>query len=379
MSSQRSHNHKKNQKLALLQLPEVITDPVETAKTAGLRYVTDHTPGLSRKTVGKKSIYYDNGGKRIRDAKILDRIKALVIPPAWQKVWICSQENGHIQVTGLDERGRKQYRYHERWREVRDENKYVHMMAFGKALSKIRKATQKDLAQSQLSREKVLAAIVQLLEKTLIRVGNEEYAKTNQSYGLTTMCNRHVKVTGSRVKFKFRGKSGVYHEIDLQDNKLARVIQRLQDLPGQEIFQYLDEKNQVQSINSSDVNDYLKKITREDFTAKDFRTWAGTILVSLALKEIGQFETQAEAKKNIVKAIDQVAKRLGNTRSICRKCYIHPAVIESYQDGSMLNTLQQKTEQTLTTSLKGLEKEEVIVMTLLQQRLKKMAKKIKKF
>jgi DNA topoisomerase-1 len=274
-----------------------------------------------------------------------------------------------LQAVGFDERGRKQYRYHEKWRQVRDENKYQKMIAFGQALPKIRRRTAKDLKQRGLPRTKVLAAIVQLLEKTMIRVGSDEYVKQNKSYGLTTMRNRHAEVHGSRVAFDFKGKSGVRHHIDLKDPELARIVSKLQDLPGQELFQYVDEDGEIQSATSSDVNAYLKEITGQDFSAKDFRTWSGTVLASLALQEFEKFDSETQAKKNLVQAIENVAERLGNTPSVCRKCYVHPAVIDSYLDGSMLEALQQQTEAELKKSLRGLQPEEAAVLAFLQRRL----------
>lgn len=352
-----------------IKLPEIVTDPVESAKAAGLRYVSDERPGIRRKKAGKSFTYLDVDGNTIHDPEELKRIKALAIPPAWTDVWICPSPRGHIQATGRDEKGRKQYRYHERWREVRDETKYTRMLAFGQALPKIRARTKQDLASTKLTKEKVLATIVQLLEKTLIRVGNEEYTKVNRSYGLTTMRNRHVDVEGSHIKFQFKGKSGVRHSIDLNDRRLARVIERLQDLPGQEIFQYVDEAGEIHSIESADVNNYLHEITGEHFTAKDFRTWAGTVLASLALQEFEKFDSETQAKRNIVQAIETVSERLGNTPSVCRKCYVHPAVLDSYMDGSMIETLQQITQQELMETLHDLQPEEAAVMGLLQQRL----------
>ncbi len=368
-------NQAKHDKQATEVLPEIITDPVESAKAAGLRYVNDDDPGIRRQRAGKGFTYIAPDGQAIRDPKVLQRIKALAIPPAWKNVWICPQANGHIQATGYDEKGRKQYRYHARWREVRDETKYTRLIAFGQVLPKIRERTQQDLAQPKLTREKVLAAVVQLLEKTLIRVGNEEYVRANKHYGLTTMRNRHVNVEGSTIQFRFRGKSGIYHTVDVNDRRLARVIERLQDLPGQELFQYVDEEGAIQSLGSADVNEYLREITGQDFTAKDFRTWAGTVLASLALQELEAFDSETQAKKNIVRAIENVAERLGNTPSICRKCYVHPAVIDAYLDGSMLETLQQRAEQELTESLDSLQPEEAAVLVLLQQRLARETEK----
>jgi DNA topoisomerase I len=348
---------------------EIKVAPVVSAKAAGLRHVTDAKPGYTRKPRGKSFLYLGLDGKPIRDADDLARIKSLVIPPAWAEVWICPRADGHLQATGRDARGRKQYRYHPRWRSVRDESKYDRMMAFASALPAIRKRTDVDLSRPGLPREKVLAAVVRLLETTLIRVGNEEYARTNKSFGLTTMRDRHVKVGKKDVRFEFRGKSGVKHEIDLADPRLARVVGKCRDLPGQELFQYLDEDGQARTIDSVEVNAYLQEAAGREFTAKDFRTWAGTVLASLALREFEAFDSRAQARKNIVRAIESVAERLGNTPTVCRKCYVHPELIEAYLDGSMLKTLKQRAEQEMTKGLASLRPEEAAVVALLQQRL----------
>lgn len=351
--------------------PLEIVDPVASAKAAGLRYVTDQRPGIRRERRGDGFIYLDAQGREIDEEVTLKRIKSLAIPPAWGDVWICPSANGHLQATGRDAKRRKQYRYHPRWREVRDETKYARIIGFAQALPRIRGRAARDVALPGLPREKVLASIVQLLEKTLIRIGNEEYAKTNKHYGLTTMRNRHVEVDGSTIKFQFRGKSGKPHSIDLKDRRLANIVRRLQELPGQELFQYVDESGEVQSVGSSDVNDYLREVSGEDFTAKDFRTWAGTVLASMALQEFEAFDSHTQAKKNVVQAIENVAERLGNTPSICRKCYVHPAVLDAYLDGSMLETLKQRAEQEIEDSLHQLRPEEAAVLGLLQQRLSK--------
>src|SRR3954453_810439 len=350
---------------------EIAPDPVEVAEEAGLRYVSDEEPGYSRKRKGDEFDYFDTEGKRIRDEKRLLRIRRTGVPPAYTKVWICPSSNGHIQATGRDARGRKQYRYHERWREVRDENKYDRMLLFGKALPKIRRRVNRDLKLRGLPREKVLATVVQLLGRTFIRVGNEEYAKENKSFGLTTMRNRHVDVTATKLKFTFRGKSGKDHEVDVTDRRLAKIIRQLQDLPGQEVFQYLNENDERRKVTSEDVNDYLREITGEEFTAKDFRTWAGTVLAAIALHSQERFENKTQAKKNVKDAISAVAKILGNTPTVCRKCYVHPAVPETYLDGAMIDGLKQKTEETLERQLGDLRSEEAAVMSFLQARLKK--------
>ena len=346
---------------------------IDAARLAKLRYFTDQMPGLTRKRAGKGFAYYTAENRLIRDREILRRIKALAIPPAWAEVWICPHANGHLQATGRDSKGRKQYRYHTRWRSVRDETKYDRMLEFGKQLPVIRKQIERDLALPELPREKVLATVVRLLETTLIRVGNEEYARNNNSFGLTTMRDKHVKVNGSRIHFQFRGKSGIKHNIDLTDKHLASIVKQCRDLPGQELFQYLDKTGEAQSISSTDVNDYLRNIAGSEFTAKDFRTWAGTVLAALALQEFNAFSSQTEAKRHIVKAIETVSARLGNTPAVCRKCYVHPTVLETYLEGNLLEALQQRAEQELNRKLHKLEPEEAAVLALLQQRLKQEA------
>jgi DNA topoisomerase-1 len=346
-----------------------LKEPIEEAKAAGLRYVSDTQPGIRRKRAGKGFRYTGPDGAAIRDEETLRRIRSLAIPPAWQHVWICSRPNGHLQATGRDARHRKQYRYHPRWRATRDETKYERVIDFGRALPHIRERIEQDLARPGLPREKVLATVVRLLETTLIRVGNEEYAKSNRSFGLTTLRDRHVQVDGATLRFEFRGKSGVRHHVDLRDRRLARIIKRCRDLPGHELFQYIDDAGQRQTIDSGDVNEYLRAISGEDFTAKDFRTWAGTVLAALALREFEAFDSQAQAKRNIVAAIQNVAKRLGNTPSVCRKCYVHPAIIDAYLEGSTLEVVRQRTEQELTGDLAHLPPEEAAVLALLQQRL----------
>jgi DNA topoisomerase-1 len=328
----------------------VLAESVEAAEDAGLRYVTDDQSGFSRQRKGEEFEYLDQKGKPIRDEQRLLRIKRLAIPPAWTEVWICPSSNGHIQATGRDARRRKQYRYHERWREIRDENKYDRLVNFGKALPKIRKRLKRDLALKGLPREKVLATIVQLLERSFIRVGNEEYARENKSFGLTTMQDRHVDVKGSKLRYRFRGKSGRQHEVDVTDRRIARIVSNLQDLPGQSLFQYVDDEGKVRDITSQNVNEYLREITGEDFTAKDFRTWSGTVLAAIALNAAGEFETKKQAKANIKNAIEAVAKVLGNTPAISRQCYIHPAILETYLNGDSIDGLKQETAKELAQS-----------------------------
>lgn len=354
----------------------VITDPVLSAKAAGLRYVTDTKPGIKRKRWGKGFRYTDADGKTVRDKETLARIKALVIPPAWTNVWICPNPSGHLQVTGRDARGRKQSRYHPRWREVRDETKYERMILFGTALPQIRERVEQDLAMRGLPRQKVLATIVRLMETTLIRVGNEEYARQNKSYGLTTMRNKHVEVDGSTVTFRFQGKSGIKHSVDITDRRIARIVQRCEDLPGYELFQYVERDGMTHSVDSADVNEYLREIAGQEFTAKDFRTWAGSVLTCVALRELEAFASETEAKRNVVQAIKQVAARLGNTPSVCRKCYVHPAVLECYLSGAMLRVIKQKNREDdeEADELETLRKEEIALLQLLQQRQAEAAK-----
>lgn len=339
------------------------------ASDAGLRYVSDARPGIRRLPTGKKFKYLNTRGRPLRNPGDLARIRSLVIPPAWTQVWICPMAEGHLQATGRDARGRKQYRYHPRWREARDETKYSRIMDFARALPKIRRRVRRDLGRRGLPREKVLAAVVRLLETTLIRVGNDEYARHNHSFGLTTIRNRHARVRGATIHFDFRGKSGVEHEIDISDRRLANIVRKCQHLPGQELFAYVDEEGQPRDIGSSDVNDYLREITGQDFTAKDFRTWAGTALAAAALQEFEEFDSQAAAKRNVTRAIECVARRLGNTQAVCRKCYVHPAVIDAYFDRTLAETLKQATEQALRGSLASLSSEEAAVLSLLRQRM----------
>jgi len=370
MQAQRREPTRKKQAL------EVIIDPAESARFAGLRYVTDAKPGIRRHRRGKGFYYTQPGGARLSDAETLTRIKSLVIPPAWQQVWISPIPNGHLQATGRDARGRKQSRYHPKWRQVRDETKYHRMLLFGDALPSIRAQVEHDLTLPEMPRAKVLATIVRLLETTFIRIGNEEYAKTNHSYGLTTLRNRHVKVTGATLHFTFDGKSGVKHAIDLSDRRLAHIIRKCLDIPGYELFQYLDSEGQRHSIEASDVNDYLRALTPGDdlsFTAKDFRTWAGSVLTCTLLRELEPFASETEAKHNVVQAIKSVAKRLGNTPSVCRKCYIHPAVLDSYLGGRMMQTLEKQVIRVVahqgTDQPHALRAEERALMRLLHEHI----------
>ncbi len=343
--------------------------PALIAKEAGLRHVTDRSPGIRRKGLGATFRFHTADGDEISDDATLSRIRALAIPPAWRDVWICPSPNGHLQATGIDARGRKQYRYHVKWRQFRDETKYHRMIAFGQALPSIRARVTHDLARRGLPREKVLATIVRLLETTLIRIGNEEYARENASFGLTTLRNRHVSVDGGGVHFNFRAKSGKMRRLDLKDRKLARIVKSCRDLPGQELFQYVDGEGARHTISSDNVNAYLHEASGGDFTAKDFRTWAGTVLAAMALREFESFDSAAAGKHNIMRAIEQVASRLGNTASICRKCYIHPDIFEAYLDGDLAEGFKIDVTEALTTELSHLSPEEAAVLAFLRRRL----------
>ncbi|MCV0404370.1 MAG: DNA topoisomerase IB [Chloroflexi bacterium] len=354
--------------MADLDMTFDLDDPQVAAEEAGLRYVNDTMPGITRRRAGKGFTYTGPDGRRIRDEDRIAWFKRLAIPPAWTEVWICPIKRGHIQATGRDARGRKQYRYHPRWREVRDEAKYGRLIEFARALPRIRRRTEKDLRRHGLPREKVLALVIRLLEATLIRVGNDEYARENRSYGLSTMRDRHVDVNGSEISFRFRGKAGKEHEIDVRDRRLARLVKACQDLPGQELFQYLDEDGKRQDVTSGDVNDYLREISGDEFTAKDFRTWAGTVAASMALREFLEVDDEAGRKKAIVQAIEEVAEQLGNTPTVCRACYVHPHLLESYLDGTMVEALAERARG-IGRGAHALKAEEAAVLGLLQARL----------
>ena len=344
-------------------------EPEESAEEAGLRYVTDAEPGIRRRRAGRGFSYTDPNGALITDGKLRARIKSLAIPPAWTDVWICPSPRGHLQATGRDARGRKQYRYHPRWHAARDEVKYERMIAFGQALPAIRRQVDRDLGLPGLPRERVLAAVVRLLEKTRVRVGNEEYARENRSFGLTTLRDRHAEVGGSRIRFRFRGKGGKEHDVELNDRRLARIVARCQDLPGQALFTYLDEDGEPRTVDSADVNEYLREITGDDFTAKDFRTWSGTVLAAWALSELEEFDSEAQGKGNVVRAVEAVAEHLGNTPAISRSSYVHPSVIEAYLDGDVVRAARRQAEQQLSESLEELTPEEAAVLALLRDRL----------
>lgn len=349
-------------------------DAVQAATAAGLRYVRTTQPGISRVRAGKGFRYSDSHAKAVRDPRLLARIRKLAIPPAWREVWICPSANGHVQATGRDSAGRKQYRYHARWREVRDETKYERMVDFARVLPVLRTRTEADLLRPGLPREKVIATVVRLLEGTLIRVGNEEYVRQNRSFGLTTLRDSHVRVSGSKLEFRFRGKSKRDHVIELRDPRLVRIVKRCQELPGRQLFQYLDEHGKRHSLESADVNRYLREIAGAEFTAKDFRTWAGTVLAAWALCGCAHASDQRQAKRNVTRVSESVAARLGNTPRICRNSYVHPAVIEAYLDGSLVSTLH--TAGAAGPRHAGLRPEEACVLALLVKRMRREVRAI---
>ena len=345
-----------------------LADPQASAEEAGLRYVTDTMPGVRRRRAGKGWSYIGPGGERITDPDRIAWINRLAIPPAWTDVWISPIKRGHVQATGRDAKGRKQYRYHPRWREVRDEAKYGRLIEFARALPKIRRRADRDLRRRGLPREKVLALVIRLLEETLIRVGNEEYARDNRSFGLSTLRDRHVTVRGAEVQFSFRGKAGKEHQVEFRDRRLARLVKQCQDIPGQELFQYYDADGTRVDVTSGDVNDYLREISGEDFTAKDFRTWAGTVAAAMALQEFREVDDEAGRKKAIVAAIERVAGQLGNTPAVCRACYVHPEVLDRYLDGTMVDALSRQATGA-GRGMHALRPEEAAVLGLLQARL----------
>ncbi|WP_433886985.1 DNA topoisomerase IB [Pseudomonas vranovensis] len=330
----------------------------DTALPSALHYVDDSQPGLRRKSLRGKFAYFDEQGERVKDPATLERIKALVIPPAYTDVWICADPQGHLQATGRDARGRKQYRYHADWRSYRDSHKYARMLAFASLLPKLRRQLDSHLARPGLDRQKVMALVVSLLDSTLIRIGNRQYARDNKSYGLTTLRNRHVKVDGSAIRFQFRGKSGIEHQVTVRNRRLANLIKRCMDLPGQDLFQYQDDQGQRHSVGSADVNAYLQELTGSDFTAKDYRTWAGSALALSLLRQL-EWQPETEAKRQIVETVKQVASRLGNTPAVCRRCYIHPALFEHFTLGELAKLPRARTR-------KGLEAEEVALALFLQ-------------
>ncbi|MGQ0655642.1 MAG: DNA topoisomerase IB [Betaproteobacteria bacterium] len=325
--------------------------PAAAAVAAGLRYVSDATQGIARRRAGNGFTYAGADGEAIRDRAMLSRIRALAVPPAWERVWICARDDGHIQATGFDARGRKQYRYHRRWRAVRDDTKYGRMIEFAAALPRMRRRVARDLARPGLPREKVLALVVALLDRTHIRVGNEAYARDNDSFGLTTLREQQARVQGATLRFEFRGKSGVEHRIALTDGKLAAIVRRMQDLPGEELFCYVDDGGESRAVTSSDVNAYLKETAGEGFTSKDFRTWAGTLHFAQLLRGCEPPRSQQAAKRNVAAAIEAVAKRLGNTKAVCRTCYIHPAVLSGYEEGWLRGAMRSRSAEKAVAQL----------------------------
>jgi DNA topoisomerase I len=345
-------------------IPFPTKDPLAAAEQAGLEYVSDSTPGIQRIPNGEGSRYVGPDGKTITDEATLKRIRALVIPPAWTDVWICASPYGHLQAVGRDAKGRKQYRYHNAYRSQRDQTKYGRMLAFGTALPAIRKRIEEDLKLAGLPKNKVLATVVRLLEQTCMRIGNDEYVKQNESFGLTTLQDGHVKVSGSKMRFKFRGKSGQQQDIELEDPRIAKIVKKCRDIPGWELFQYFDEAGEQCRITSTDVNNYIRDIAGEDFTAKDFRTWGGTGWAALVFEDLGPAETATDAKKRIVEAIKMVSSKLGNRPATCKKYYVHPALLEAYTDGSLFSALK---------SCSGVRREEACVMNVVTSYVKKMA------
>lgn len=342
-------------------------EPEESAEVAGLKYVRAESLQIRRQKVGRGFSYLNSNGDRITDKTELERLKSLTIPPALSEVLMCHLSNGHLQATGRDAKKRKQYFYHPEWRKIRSQHKFNRMLLFGAHLPLIRQTTDRHLRKRGLPREKVLATVVQLLENTLIRVGNSQYAQKNRSYGLTTLRDRHVEIKGTKVEFEFRGKSGIDHQIELQDPKLANVIKQCREIPGYEIFKYYDESGERHFVNSGDVNDYLQQITDRDFTAKDFRTWYGTLLAAIELDNMGEFDTEKQANKNITQAIKNVARQLGNRPATCRKYYVHPAVLEAYQDGLLLSLMAKTAE--LDSTVDELNPEENVVLEIIKQEI----------
>lgn len=334
-------------------------------KDVNLRYTHDRNPGFSRKLVGEKFEYFDIDRKRIKDEKTIERINKLVIPPAYTKVWISPYANGHLQTTGYDKKGRKQYRYHPLWTAISQREKFAHVMSFAKILPKIRSKVRYDLEKPGISKEKILATVIWLLENTLIRVGNEEYEVENNSFGLTTMQKRHAKVKTEKIAFQFKGKSGVYHKVSVKNKKIASIVRRCEEIPGQDLFEYFDEDGNIHKIDSYDVNQYLRKATGQDITTKDFRTWAGTVLAATAFNKLGISEDESLTKKNIVDIVKEVAAVLGNRPSTCRKYYIHPAVIEAYLDGHIISNLLSIQKKKRYRSVNGLGVQENEVLALL--------------
>ncbi|MCC6383064.1 MAG: DNA topoisomerase IB [Dehalococcoidia bacterium] len=343
-------------------VPRGQEDPAASARAAGLRYVSPALPGIRRRRAHGGFRYVDAHGDSVRDAATLQRVRALAIPPAWEDVWICPLPSGHLQATGRDARGRKQYRYHPRWRTVRDANKYDHTLAFASALPRIRSRVAADLARPGLPREKVVATVVRLLDETLIRVGNDEYVRANSSYGVTTLRDHHVHIDGAALRFRFRGKAGKRHDVGLRDRRLARVVRQCRDLPGHDLFQYLDGQGERQPVGSGDVNAYLREACGQDFTAKDFRTWAGTVLAAATLAASEPPASESQAKSTVARAVESVAERLGNTPAVCRKCYVHPAVLDAYRAGTLAGAVPPSTSGPPASEALGADEAAVLVL-----------------
>lgn len=341
---------------------KIIYDPLKSAEVAQLSYVSDIIPGIKRVKSGKGFKYINADGKSINSKEEMNRIKALIIPPAWKDVWICADPNGHLQATGRDAKGRKQYRYHFRWQKIRNELKFDKMILFGQNLPNIRKKIQEDISTSGMYKEKILALVISIMSETLIRVGNLEYAEENETFGLSTMKNQHVEIKGNKIKFKFKGKSGKFHDIEYSNPKLSKLVKKCQDLPGHDLFEYLDENGNICSISSGDINNYMCSITDQTFTAKDFRTWGGSVYAMLVLQDFANFENQTQAKKNLTEAIKVIAKKLGNTTAVCKKYYVHPKVVEAFLEGKLENIIQKSKSK----NIEGLKSEEVAFMYLLE-------------
>ncbi|HEV7331330.1 MAG TPA: DNA topoisomerase IB [Flavisolibacter sp.] len=357
------------EKLAALSHKEILKldkDFSKAAKAADLVYVSDKDPGFTRQKKGTGFAYFD-GEESITDTDTLERIKKLAIPPAWTSVWICKKANGHIQATGFDQKGRKQYRYHPQWGTLRNETKFHRLYEFGKVLPSIRLRVEEDLSKKELSEEKVLATVVSIMERTFIRVGNDDYEKLYGSYGLTTLKDKHVSVNGNTVRFSFKGKKGIYHDITLRNRKLAKLVQMCRDIPGKELFQYLDENGERHSIDSGMVNRYIKEASGGDFTAKDFRTWAGTLHILQTFCSLESTEAQTDCKKNILAALDEVSHKLGNTRTVCKKYYVHPGIIRLYEDRSLDKYLKELDAIEKEDNLSGLTSEERVLMKILKE------------
>lgn len=352
--------------LSRIDVASMHRDYKQTAEAARLKYVTDASPGIVRRKKGKGWAFYYNN-IIVRDNEILARIKRLAIPPAWENVWICSKANGHIQATGFDVKKRKQYKYHTEWNSIRNQTKFHRLYDFGKALPQLRKKVEHDICQSSLSKEKVLATVVSLMERTFIRVGNNEYEKLYGSYGLTTLKDGHVKINGANIKFSFKGKKGIFHSITLKNKKLARIVKACRDIPGKELFQYLDEDGVRCSIDSGMINDYIKQASGKDFSAKDFRTWAGTLSILASFKSLNDVTTSSDIKKNVIQALDEVSAKLGNTRTICKKYYVHPEIIRLYEDHHLQRYLTQLDDIEKCDDYVDLTQEEKVLMKILKK------------